>query len=175
MLGTTTRDESVTVAEAAIRSVVGGSLAELHSLVHPEAVNREALTEPPTTRGHGPAAFHATGEWLRTAFSELSWTTEQSVTEGDLVVTYGRMSGRHTGNFVVWTEDATVERAFAPTGQTFSVRQAHFQRIRDGLVVEHWAVRDDQGTAVQAGWLPPTPGYLIRCALATRRVRREEG
>ena len=46
-----------------------------------------------------------------------------------------------------------MERVFVPTGKTFTVPQAHFQRITDGLVVEHWAVRDDQGLAVQAGWI----------------------
>ena len=149
-----------------------GTLADLVTVIHPDATNREASAEPPATRGRGPQAFHATGEWLREAFSDLTWTTERSIAEGDLVVTFGTMSGRHTGNFVVWTKDATVERVFVPTGKTFSVRQAHFQRIRDGLVIEHWAVRDDQGMALQAGWIPPTPAFLIRCALATRKARR---
>jgi predicted ester cyclase len=174
MTDTTTRDDSVRVAEAAIRAVLGGSLTDLVAVIHPDATNREAMAEPPTTRGCGPQAFHATGEWLREAFSDLSWTTERSIAEGDLVVTYGALSARHTGNFAVWTQDATVERVFVPTGRTVSVRQAHFQRIRDGLVIEHWAVRDDQGMALQAGWIPPTPTFLIRCALATRTARRTQ-
>jgi predicted ester cyclase len=172
MQETQLRNASVAVAEASVHAVLHGTIADLVTLVHPDATNREAITEPPASRGRGPKAFHATGEWLRAAFADLRWTTEESIAEGDLVVTYGRMSGRHTGSFVVWTEDATVERAFAPTGKSFSVRQAHFQRIHDGLVIEHWAVRDDQGMALQAGWLPPTPAFLIRCAVATRRARR---
>jgi len=172
MSSTMTRDESVMLAEAAIHAVTQGSVADLLTLIHPEATNRESAAEPPTTRGRGPQAFHATGEWMREAFSDLLWTTERSVAEGDLVVTFGTMSGRHTGNFVVWTEEAKVERAFVPTGRTFSVRQAHFQRIHDGLVIEHWAVRDDQGQAIQAGWIPPTPTFLVRCARATKKARR---
>ncbi len=77
-------------------------------------------------------------------------------------------------DLVVWTPDATVARAFVPTGRAVSVRQAHFQRIRDGRVVEHWAVRDDQGMATQAGWVPPTLTFLIRCGLATRKARRSQ-
>jgi len=172
MTSTLTRDDLVAVAEANIHAVAGGTLEDLAELTHPDAVNRESAAEPPATRGRGPAAFHATGEWLREGFSELSWTTEVSITEGDLVVTFGTMSGRHTGNMTIWTEDAQVERVFVPTGKSFTVRQAHFQRLRDGLVVEHWAVRDDQGMAMQAGWIPPTPGFLFRCAMATRRARR---
>jgi predicted ester cyclase len=169
---TTNRDETVKVAEAAIRGVVSGTLADLVAVVHPDATNREANAEPPATRGHGPGAFHATGEWLRDGFSDLVWTTECSIAEDDIVVTYGTMSGRHTGNFVVWTPDEKVERVFVPTGKTFTVRQAHFQKMKDGLVIEHWAVRDDQGMAMQAGWIPPTPAFLIRCALATKKARR---
>jgi hypothetical protein len=39
-------------------------------------------------------------------------------------------------------------------------------------MIEHWANRDDLGTAEQAGWVPPTPLYLLRMALAKRRARR---
>lgn len=172
MSKTITRDENVKVAEAAIHGVISGTLADLVAVVHPDATNREAAAEPPASRGRGPHAFHATGEWLRHAFSDLVWTTERSIAEGDIVVTYGTMSGRHTGNFVVWGPDETVERAFVPTGKTFIAQQVHFQRTKDDLVIEHWAVRDDQGMAMQAGWIPPSPGFLIRCALATRKARR---
>lgn len=160
------------IAERAIRATLGGSLADLAALVHPDAVNREAIAEPPPTRATGPAAFHATGEWIRAGFSDLVWVTETEAADGDLVVTYGTLSGRHTGDFVVWTPDGSVERAFVPTGKTFTVRQAHFQRVVDGLVVEHWAVRDDQGMAMQLGWIPPTPAFLFRCHRATERARR---
>jgi predicted ester cyclase len=169
---TLSRTDLAGVAERAIQAVLAGSVADLAALTHPAAVNREAIAEPPAARGVGPTAFHATGEWLRTAFSDLVWTTERDVVEDDLVVTYGTLSGRHTGDFVVWTSEGTVERAFAPTGKTFTTRQAHFQRIADGLVIEHWAVRDDQGMALQLGWIPPTPGYLFRCHRATKRARR---
>ena len=168
---TLTHTDLARIAERAIHATLGGSVADLATVVHPDAVNRMWINEPPATRGTGPAAFHATGEWLRTAFRDLVWTTENEVVEDDLVVTYGTLSGRQTGDFVVWTPDAAVERAFAPTGRTFAVRQAHFQRIADGRVIEHWAVRDDQGMGLQLGWIPPTPGFLFRSYLATRRAR----
>ncbi|EXG82953.1 ester cyclase [Cryptosporangium arvum] len=160
------------VAERAIHLMMAGTLDDLREVVHPGATNREAVAEPPACRGTGPEAFWATALWLRTGFSELAFTVDESVVERDLVVTYGRMSGRQTGDFVVWTAAGAVERAFAPTGRRFEVRHAHFQRVRDGLVVEHWAVRDDQSMAMQLGWLPPSPLYLARCARATRRARR---
>ena len=160
------------VAEQAIHATLTGTVDDLATLIHAQAVNREAITEPPATRGIGPAAFRPPGEWLRAAFSDLTWSTERDVVDDDLVVTYGTLSGRQSGEFVVWTPEGTVERVFVPTGNMFSVRQAHFQRIVDSLVVEHWAVRDDQGMALKLGWIPPTPGFLLRCHWATKRARR---
>ena len=160
------------VAERALHLMMDGTLDDLRQVVHPDATNREAMAEPPACRGRGPEAFWATALWLREGFSDLAFTVDETVVEGDLAVTYGRMSGRQTGDFVGWTADGEVDRAFAPTGRRFEVRHAHFQRLRDGLVVEHWAVRDDQSMALQLGWLPPSPLYLARCARATRRARR---
>ncbi|MBA2552761.1 MAG: hypothetical protein H0V10_03500 [Geodermatophilaceae bacterium] len=45
--------------------------------------------------------------------------------------------------------------------------------MADGKVIEHWANRDDLGTSMQLGWTPPTPWYLVRMLLATRRARRD--
>ena len=67
------------------------------------------------------------------------------------------------------TEIAAV---FPPRGRTFAVTQTHWFRMRDGKVAEHWANRDDLGMGQQLGWNPPTPGYLVRMLLATRRARR---
>jgi predicted ester cyclase len=120
------------------------SYATSTGLVHPQAVNPRGHRRATCCPRRRPAAFHAIGEWLRAAFSDLAWTTERDVVDDDLVVTYGMLSGRHTGDFVAWTPQGTVARAFVPTGKAFSVRQAHFQRVADGLVVEHWAARDDQ-------------------------------
>ncbi len=170
--GTRTRDELADRATRAIRVMADGTLDDLRRYVHPDAVNREAAAEPPTSRGRGPDAFWATALWLRSAFSDMAFGIDAVAVDGDLVVTHGTMSGRQTGDMVIWTPAATVERAFASTSKRFEVHHAHFQRFRDGLVVEHWAVRDDQSLALQLGWVPPTPAYLLRCALATRRARR---
>lgn len=160
------------VAREAVEAMAHGTLADLRRLVHPDAVNHEAHAEPPACRGTGPEAFWATASWLREAFSDMEFRVLDVVVQDDRTVVHALMSGRHTGDFVVWTPQGTVERAFAPTGRRFEVAHAHFQRVRDGRVVEHRAVRDDQGQALQLGWVPPTPAYLLRCAVATRRARR---
>jgi hypothetical protein len=45
-------------------------------------------------------------------------------------------------------------------------------RLEDGLIIEHWANRDDLGLVRQLGWIPPSPGYLLRMARAKRQERR---
>jgi predicted ester cyclase len=152
----------------------GGRLEDFHEVIHPECINHEAKAEPPATRGRGPEALYATARWLQAAYAGLSWEIHEVVVERDLVVVHCTMSGQHAGDFVTYTEDGAVGDVFPPTGKRFATTQSHWFRVRDGKVVEHWANRDDLGTAQQLGWVPPTPPYLLRMALARRRARRRE-
>ena len=163
---------SIDVAIRSMRIMNDGSLDDFEEVVHPEAVNREAAAEPPPCRGRGPAAFHATALWLRAAYSDLAWEVHDVVADGDLVVVHTTVSGRQVGTFVGYGPDARPTQAFPPTGRRFAVTQSHWFRMRDGLVVEHWANRDDLGMATQLGWTPPAPLYLVRMLIATRRARR---
>jgi predicted ester cyclase len=92
--------------------------------------------------------------------------------DNDLVVVHATMSGRQTGPFVAYRPDGEIAAVFPPRGRTFAVTQTHWFRMRDGRVAEHWANRDDLGMGQQLGWNPPTPVYLARMLLATRRARR---
>lgn len=149
-----------------------GTREEFNFLVHPEATNRESIIEPPGARGQGPEAFWASSRWLRSAYDDLSFTTDHTVREGDTAVWHGTMSGRHTGDFVTFAPDGSVARAFAPTGRSFTVTHTHWLRFRDERLIEHWANRDDVGMQLQLGWVPPSPGYLMRCSRATKRAQR---
>jgi predicted ester cyclase len=150
-----------------------GSREEFEELIHERMVNHEAKDEPPESRQeHGPAAAYATAVWLRDAFAELRWEVHEVVAERDLVVVHCTMSGRHVGDFTTFAPGGEVADTFPPTGRTFATTQTHWLRVADGLVTEHWANRDDLGTAGQLGWIPPTPLYLVRMALAKRRGRR---
>jgi predicted ester cyclase len=150
-----------------------GTREDFERLVHPEMVNHEAKDEPPASRQeHGPAAAYATAKWLRDAFAELRWNVHEVVAERDLVVVHCTMSGRHVNDFVGYDEDGAVKEAFPATGKRFATTQTHWVRVADGKMIEHWANRDDLGTAEQLGWVPPSPFYLLRMALAKRRAKR---
>ena len=125
--------------------------------------NREAAVEPPATRQPGPAGLYATAQWLRAAFSGLRFEIHEAAEHDDLVVFHVTMPGRHTGDFVTYQPDTTtVDAVMPPTGKAFAITQAHWFRTRDGMITEHWANRDDLAMAKQAGWVPPSPRFLLR-------------
>jgi predicted ester cyclase len=103
--------------------------AALAELVSSDFVNHEA--PPGTPPGLGSVSFFM--HMLARAFSEQSWAVHHLVAEGDMVALDCTHSGRHTGRYF----------DLAPSGNTFSYRQMHLLRMRDGRAVEHWAVRDD--------------------------------
>ncbi len=108
--------------------------------------------------------------WLRAAFADTRWDIHDVATDDDIVVIRSTASSRHTGPFVLYDESGDVEQVMPPTGQACSITQTHWFRVADGKVIEHWANRDDMGMAQQLGWVPPSPRYLIRTALARRRA-----
>jgi predicted ester cyclase len=166
----------VDAKELCVRSMhlmADGTLADFEAVLHPDARNREDVDEPPASRGRGPAAFYATALWLRDAYADLRWEVHDVVAESDLVVVHATMSGRHVRTFVEYGPDARPAQAFPPTGKRFATTQTHWFRIADGKIIEHWANRDDLGTGTQLGWIPPSPAYLVRMALATHRARRK--
>jgi predicted ester cyclase len=174
---TATTDSGLTALCArSIDIMVTGSLEDFERVFHPEAVNREAAVEPPAARQPGPAGFCATAQWLRAAFSGLHFEIHEAAEQDDLVVFHVTMSGRHTGDFVSYQPGTTtVDTVMPPTGKAFAITQTHWFRTRDGLITEHWANRDDLNMARQAGWVPPSPAFLLRAALAKRRAHKRPG
>lgn len=111
--------------------------------------------------------IRATSEWLGDAFDEVDWNAHHVVAERGMVAVHLNVGGRHVAPF------ALNDRVFPPTGRRFSANQTHWLRLTDGhRVVDQRADRDDLGMAMQLGWVPPSPRYLARMALAKRRARR---
>ncbi|MEV4315850.1 ester cyclase [Actinocrispum sp. NPDC049592] len=94
------------------------------------------------------------------------------VAEDDLVVLHATMTGRQTGTFVTYDPEGLPAQAFPATGRTFATMRTHWVRLRDGQIVDHRANRDDQGMAIQLGWIPPSLGYLIKMGRALRKARK---
>ena len=169
-----TLDDAKGLALRSIAIMSDGTREDFEEVCHPAFLNHEQYDEPPASRGTGPATAYATALWLRDAFADLRWEIHEVVAEGAMVVVHCEMSGRHVKPFASYAEDGSVDEVFPPTGKRFATTQTHWLRVEDGQVVEHWANRDDLGMAKQLGWVPPTPAYLMRMALAKRRARRAQ-
>ncbi len=169
--GITSRAQAIDTITQSFRRLGDGSRDGLDALYTADAINHEAQAEPPAARVAGPDGFRATSDWLRAAFSELDFTVEYVVVDGNDVVARSIMRGRHTGEFLTWDADGSLT-VFPPTGHRFTQRQIHWFTLRDGKIAEHRAQRDDLGMARELHWIPPTPRYLLRMALARRRAQR---
>lgn len=97
---------------------------------------------------HSPAggASDRTGvrpklEALRTGFSDVTFTLEATVSEGDVVAARWHWHGTHDGAFT----------GYGPTGRQVTVRGMDFYRIVSGRICEHWDVVDSAGLLAQIG------------------------
>jgi len=144
---------AVSLARAQLAAMESGTFDEFARMIAPAARNREAVAEPPACRAPGPAGWYATALWLRGMFSELRWEIHEAVADGDLVALHVTMSGVHTGRYTKYAPDGSLVVDRPPTGGAFATTQSHWFRVTDGLIVEHWANRDDLGVATQLGLL----------------------
>jgi len=164
--------DPITVAVRSIHAMANGDRADFDPLYHQGAVDRENRVQPPSSRVPGAAGFYSTALWLRAAFAGLHYDIHHAIADGNLVAVNSTMIGRHAAAWAVYTDDGAVDAVFPPTNKTFAMTQSHWFRIEDGKIIEHWANRDDLGTARQLGWIPPTPAYLLKMAWAKRRAKR---
>ena len=90
-------------------------------------------------------------EALFAAFPDFQYRIEEATAEGDRVVCKVTMTGTHLGQPTLPEIFSGMPRGVAPTGKRVTVLNFHSFRIRDGLISEHAAVRDDLGMALQLG------------------------
>jgi predicted ester cyclase len=91
---------------------------------------------------------------ILTTFPDVKMAPLNIVADGDWVVAHCMFSGTHKG---VGQNPFVHEGLLAgvrPTGKSFKTQHIHMFRMEDGLIVEHWAVRNDVGMARQLGLLP---------------------
>jgi predicted ester cyclase len=142
------------VAVASIKALEALDLDACRATTHPAAVNREADAEPPACRQPGPAGFFATAEWLHNLAGDITWDIHEVIADGDLVAVHATMRGHQSNPHTIY-DHAGKAQVMPNHGRPFAVTQSHWFRMRDGLVIEHWANRDDLAMAIQLGWLAP--------------------
>ena len=87
----------------------------------------------------------------RAAFPDLHFTVDSIVAEGDVVMCEVSFQGTHLGEFqlIPPLEGPNL----LPNGKAFRVKHFHRFRLREGKIVEHFAVRDDLAMFRQLGHL----------------------
>lgn len=114
------------------------------------------------TRNHGrPVGRAGVARVLRdihATFPDEHTTVEEIVAIGDQVVVRLTVSGTHLGVGRLPVNGGLLV-GVAPTGKHYSVQHIHWFTLRDGLIIEHRANRDDVGMMVQLGLLPAPPAF----------------
>lgn len=133
---TGTAAENKAVVERAINDGLNArDTAAIDSIFAPTYVDHSSDPLLPV----GPEGVHIVQAALRTAFPDLQLAIQDQVAEGDMVASrvliYGTNSGPYLGE--------------APTGNPFLVRAMRFDRVCDGMIMEHWTVVDGATLAAQ--------------------------
>jgi predicted ester cyclase len=92
----------------------------------------------------------------RTAFPDLHFAMDSIVAEGDLVMCEVSFQGTHLGEFQLIPP--LKGPSLLANGKSFKVKHIHRFRLKNGQIVEHFAVRDDLGMFQQLGHLSALGG-----------------
>jgi predicted ester cyclase len=92
----------------------------------------------------GPEGVAKLHDALLPAFPDMKLPLEDFVAEGEKVLVRLRVQATHTGVF----------GELAPTGRKIDIGVLDLFQIRDGVLIEHWALLDNLGMLKQLGALP---------------------
>jgi predicted ester cyclase len=123
--------------------VPNADIEALAEVIAEDLIDHSARPDEP----QGLAGVRQTVVWLGTVFSDQRWDIHQVIGEGDTVVVYCTLQGRHTGDLM----------GIPPTNCEVAVDYVHIVRFSDGKAVEYWSVRDDMALMRQLGALPGRP------------------
>jgi ketosteroid isomerase-like protein len=147
------------VVEAFDRAVDSGDESALDALCHPDLMTHSfGRTMPQGIEGmkHFVARRGATG-------GVGTWDQVVTVAEGEWVVQYGTRS---------WTWPGGGFRGFDAAPGSFRRDAAFLFRVREGLLTDRWAIRDDLAMMVQLGAIVPArPDEVMHGTLTSWRPR----
>lgn len=118
-----------------------GSEALATELISPEAAFWVPGRPEPLT---GIAGYMGILGMMRGGFSDIQWTLEETIVEGDKVAARFTMRGTHDGKFF----------GVPATGTKIEVRAMNFYTWADGKIVEEYGQPDQLGLMQQIGTLP---------------------
>lgn len=87
---------------------------------------------------------------IYTTFPDWKMQVEDMAVEGENVVVRCRTSGTHRGIGRLKLNGGELI-GVEPSGNHFEVWHIHWYKVRDGAIIDHYAVRDDLGMMSQLG------------------------
>lgn len=119
-----------------------------------ESVVDELIAEHMVNHAAGPQGREGWKQILATLAvdlgDEVTIDNHCFIGEGEMVAHHMTMRGRHVASTM------PLLTGVEPSGREVSWTYIHLWRVVDGLVVEHWACRDDVGLLHQVGAWPPS-------------------
>lgn len=106
---------------------------------------------------------------LRAAFPDLQVTVEDTIAQGDRVVTRCTTRGTHRGDYF----------GTPPTNRRVAISEVQIYRVVDGQIVEMWLVFNVLGVLQQMGMIPaggfPAPLLALLAWFQRRGARKAVG
>ena len=114
-----------------------GNLDVIDEVVDPKVVSHH----PIPGQKPGAAGFKEALAGFKKAFPDLKSVAQDIIAQADKVVGRFTVTGTHQGEFM----------GYPPTGQQFTYEEIVIVRLKDGKIVEHWAVADVLAMMEQLG------------------------
>jgi len=92
----------------------------------------------------GPGGYLTIIGMMRSGFSDIQWSVEDTVVEENKVAARFTMTGTHNGTFF----------GIPPTGKAIKVQAINFYRLSNGQIVEEYGQPDMLGLLQQIGAVP---------------------
>ena len=113
----------------------------------------EDYAEDARNFGHpvGRDIYQRVFEDIYRTFPDLTVTVEDMLVDGDDAVVRVEVGGTHLGVGQLPINGGKLV-GVPPTGKHFEAAQIHWHKLRDGLFIDHYAVRDDLKMMSQLGF-----------------------
>jgi steroid delta-isomerase-like uncharacterized protein len=135
--------DKATVNRIPLEAFNEGRLEVVDEVVSPDMIDHTQVPGMPSGREGIKALIRA----VRSTFPDLKNTVVKQIAEGDTYVQHVRSSGTMKGDWM----------GMPATGKSATWDAVHIVRVKDGRIVEHWAVQDNLGMLQQLGLAPAPP------------------
>ena len=112
-----------------------------HDLISPDIQLQTPIRKEPFC---GPEGYIELLSYLRKSFSDIQWTLDEMIAEGDAVACRFTVRGTHTGDFM----------GFSATNRPIKYNAMNIYHFTDGKIVSEFALPDIMSVLFQIDGIP---------------------